>query len=36
VPGYELFSCTVDGVPIEIMGGYSDNIDLGQNDTTKS
>jgi hypothetical protein len=26
VPGFELFFCTVGGVPIELMGGYSENI----------
>ena len=36
VPGYELFFCTVGGVPIEIIGGYSDTIDLGQSDATNS
>jgi len=28
VPGFELFFCNVGGVPIEFMGGYSDNIDV--------
>jgi hypothetical protein len=32
VPGYDLFFCTVGGVPIEFMGGYPDKIDLGQSD----
>jgi len=36
VPGFELFFCTVGGVPIEFMGGYSDNIDLSQSDATNS
>ena len=36
VPGYELFFCTVGGVPIEFMGGYPDKIDLGQSDATDS
>ena len=30
VPGFEPFFCTVGGVPIEVMGGYSDTIDLGE------
>jgi hypothetical protein len=33
VPGYELFFCNVGGVPIEFMGGYSDNIDRSLNAT---
>jgi hypothetical protein len=33
VPGYELFFCTVGGVPIEFMGGYSGNIDRSLNAT---
>jgi hypothetical protein len=36
VPGYELFFCNVGGVPIEFMGGYSDNIDRSLNDATNS
>jgi hypothetical protein len=36
VPGFELFFCTVGGVPIEFMGGYSDDIDLSQGDAMKS
>jgi hypothetical protein len=36
VPGFELFFCTVGGVPIEFMGGYSDNIDLWQSHATNS
>lgn len=36
VPGFELFFCTVGGVPIEFMGGYSGTIDGSLNDTAKS
>lgn len=36
VPGYELFFCTVGGVPIEFMGGYSESIDRSLNDATNS
>ena len=36
VPGFELFFCTVGGVPIEFMGGYSANIDGSLNDATNS
>lgn len=36
VPGFELFFCNVGGVPIEFMGGYSDNIDRSLNDATNS
>ncbi|AKK27931.1 VOC family protein [Mycobacterium sp. EPa45] len=30
VPGFDLFFCTVGGVPIEFMGGFSETIDLGE------
>jgi hypothetical protein len=30
VPGFDLFFCTVGGVPIEFMGGFSDNVNLGE------
>jgi hypothetical protein len=33
VPGYELFFCSVGGVPIEIMPSYPDKIELGKIDT---
>jgi len=36
VPGYKLFFCAVGGVPIEFMGGCSDNIDRSLNDATNS
>lgn len=36
VPGFELFFCNVGGVPIEFMGGYSDNIDVWESDATNS
>jgi hypothetical protein len=36
VPGYELFFCTVGGVPIEFMGGYPDKIDVWESDATNS
>src|SRR4051812_34544959 len=34
VPGFKLFFCNVGGVPIEFMGGYSNNIDRSLNDAT--
>lgn len=36
VPGFELFFCNVGGVPIEFMGGYSDNIDQSLYEPTNS
>jgi catechol 2,3-dioxygenase-like lactoylglutathione lyase family enzyme len=36
VPGYQLFFCTVGGVPIEVMGGYPDKIDLSRSGPTSS
>jgi hypothetical protein len=36
VPGFKLFFCTVGGVPIEFMGGCSDNIDGSLNDQKNS
>jgi hypothetical protein len=36
VPGFKLFFCNVGGVPIEFMGGYSNNIDRSLNDATNS
>jgi hypothetical protein len=36
VPGYELFFCNVGGVPIEFMGGFTDNIDRSLNEATNS
>ena len=36
VPGFELFFWNVGGVPIEFMGGYSDNIDQSLYEPTNS
>jgi hypothetical protein len=36
LPGYELFFCTVGGVPIEFMGSYPDKIDRWESETTNS
>lgn len=36
VPGYEMFFCTVGGVPIEFMGSYPDKVDLWESDATNS
>jgi hypothetical protein len=36
VPGYELFFCTVGGVPIEFMGSYPDKIDRWETEATNS